>query len=76
MQLGGMEEGELIVVHNWVDLHGFRCCDNIAPNAKCQRVLVLTLRLVTLDMNTIMDYIASCWEVGMVNDQCARSPLR
>ena len=28
----------------WADLqsvHGFRCYDNIAPNAKCQRVLVL-----------------------------------
>ena len=22
-------------------MHGFRCYDNIAPNAKCQRVLVL-----------------------------------
>ena len=26
-------------------MHGFRCCDNIAPNAKCQRVLVLALCL-------------------------------
>jgi len=28
----------------WADLqsvHGFRCYDNIAPNANCQRVLVL-----------------------------------
>ena len=24
-------------------VHGFRCYDNIAPNAKCQRVLVLAL---------------------------------
>jgi len=46
-----------LVVQYWADLqsvHGFRCCDNIAPhvlavgahysvaaNAKCQRVLVL-----------------------------------
>ena len=31
-----------VVVHYWVDLqlvHGFRCYDNIAPNAKCQPVL-------------------------------------
>ena len=38
-----------LVVHYWVDLqsvHGIRCYDNIAPNAKCQRVLVLALGLV------------------------------
>jgi len=38
-----------LVVHYWADLqsvHGFRCYDNIAPNAKCQRILVLTLCLV------------------------------
>jgi len=32
-----------IVVHYWADLqsvHGFHCYDNIAPNAKCQQVLV------------------------------------
>ena len=32
-----------LVVQYWVDLqsvHGFRCYDNITPNAKCQRVLV------------------------------------
>jgi len=28
-------------------VHGFRCYDNIAPNGKCQRVLVLALCLVT-----------------------------
>jgi len=31
-------------VHYWADLqsvHGFRCYDDIAPNAKCQPVLVL-----------------------------------
>jgi len=26
-------------------VRGFRCYDNIAPNAKCQRVLVLALCL-------------------------------
>jgi len=38
-----------LVVHCWADLqsvHGFRCYDNIAPNAGCQRVLVLALCLV------------------------------
>jgi len=35
-----------VVVHYLEDLqsvHGFRCYDNIAPNAKCQRVLVLAV---------------------------------
>jgi len=39
----------LLAVHCWADLqsvHGFRCYDNIAPNANCQRVLVLALCLV------------------------------
>ena len=38
-----------LVVHYWADLqsvHGFRCYDNIAANAKCQRVLVVALCLV------------------------------
>jgi len=38
-----------LVVHCWADLqsvHGFRCYDSIAPNTKCQRVLVLALCLV------------------------------
>ena len=38
-----------LVVHYWADLqsvHGFRCYDNIAPNVKCQRVLVLAVCLV------------------------------
>jgi len=38
-----------LVVHYWADLqslHGFHCCDNMAPNAKCQRVLMLALCLV------------------------------
>ena len=36
-------------MHYWADLqsvHRFRCYDNIAQNAKCQRVLVLTVCLV------------------------------
>jgi len=38
-----------VVVHYWAELqsvHGFHCYDNIAPNAKCQWVFVLTLCLV------------------------------
>jgi len=38
-----------LVVHYWTDLqlvHGFRCHDNIAPNAKCQPLLVLALCFV------------------------------
>jgi len=38
-----------LVVHCWADLqsvHRFRCYDNIVPNAKCHRVLVLALCLV------------------------------
>jgi len=38
-------------VHYWLDLqsvHWFRCYDNIAPMAKCQRVFVLALCLVFL----------------------------
>ena len=39
-----------LVVHYWADLqsvHGFGCYDNIAQNAKCQRVLVLAQCLAT-----------------------------
>jgi len=45
----GNGRGCFLVVHYWADLqsvHGFRCYDNIAPNVKCQRVLVLALCLV------------------------------
>ena len=41
----GNGTGHPLVVYYSADLqsvHGFRCYDNIAPNAKCQRVLVLT----------------------------------
>ena len=45
----GNGRGYPLVVHYWADLqsvHGLRCYDNIAPNAKCPRVLVLALCLV------------------------------
>jgi len=44
-------KGRPLVVHYYAELqwlHGFRCYDNISPNAKCQRVLVLALCLVCL----------------------------
>jgi len=40
-----------VVVHCWArlqSLRGFRCYVNIAPNAKCQRVLVIALTLLVL----------------------------
>jgi len=46
----GNGRGCPVVMHYWADLqlvHWFRCNDSIAPNAKCQRVLVLALCLVT-----------------------------
>ena len=58
-----------LVVHYWADLqsvHGFRCYDNIAPNAKCQRVLVLVLCLVLL---------AVFLEVGVRIDQVDHSTV-
>ena len=45
----GNGRGFRLVVQYWADLqsvHGFCYYDNIAPNAKCQRVLVLALCLV------------------------------
>jgi len=43
----GAMVGCSLVVH-WADCNRFRCCDNTAPNAKCQRVLVLALCLVVV----------------------------
>jgi len=48
----GNGRGCLLVVHYWADLqsvHGFRCCNNIAPNAKCQRMLVDSLHAWFID---------------------------
>jgi len=45
-----------LVMHCWTDLqsvHGFRCYDNIALNAKCQRVLVLAVCLVLLVISSV-----------------------
>ena len=42
----GNGRGCPLVVQYWADfqlVHGFRCCDNIAPNVECQGVLVYSL---------------------------------
>jgi len=49
----GNGNGFPVVVLYWADLqsvHVFRCCDNIALNVKCQRLLVLALRLAVFAM--------------------------
>jgi len=49
MQVVGNRRGCPLVVHysaNLQSVHGFRCYDNIAPNVKCQQVLVFTPFLV------------------------------
>jgi len=56
----GNGRGCPLVVHYWADLqsvHGFHCYDNIAPNAKGQRVLVLALCLVPISPGTDTRYI-------------------
>jgi len=57
----GESYGVPLVVHYRVDLqsaHGFRCYDNIPPNAKCQRVLVLALCPVLCAANNF--YLVLC----------------
>ena len=52
----GNGRGCPLVVHYWADMqsvHGFRCYDNTAPNAKCQRLLVLALCLVIIIITDI-----------------------
>ena len=52
-------------MHYWVDsqsVHGFRCYDNIAPNAKCQRVVVLALYLVRSILLSA-GLPKSCWSI-------------
>ena len=47
----GNGSGCPLVLHCWTDLqsvHGLRRYDNIAPNAKCHRVLVLAMYLVDI----------------------------
>ena len=54
----GNGRGCPLVVHYWTDLqsvHGFRCYNNIAPNAKCWRVLVLALCLVSVSDQVLVN---------------------
>jgi len=50
-----------LVVHYWAvvqSVHAFSCYDNIAPNAKCQRVVVLALCLFVC-------FILSTWHAAL-----------
>ena len=51
-------------MHYWADLqsvHGFHGCDNILPNAKCQRVLLLALCLVNFLLEILIGVGAFLW---------------
>ena len=51
-------------VQYWADLqsvHGFRCYDSIAPNAKCQRVLILAPCLVCAISHPSSNSFLSDW---------------
>ena len=48
-----------------VSVHGFRWYDNIAPNAKCQQVLVLTLCLVF-----IFNIHKRCFDIATFQCHC------
>ena len=59
--------GVPLVVRCWADMqsvHGFRCYDNIAPNAKCQRVLVLALWFY---MQAYFMYYNKCFSVLLLS---------
>jgi len=82
----GNGRGCRLVVHHWANLqsvHGFRCCDNIAPcglaigahdsiaaNAKCQRVLVLVLCPVENKYRRFAPMLLICGIVNTV-DRCS-----
>jgi len=54
----GNGRGCPLVVHYWTDLqsvYGFRCYNNIAPNAKYWRVLVLALCLVSVSDQVLVN---------------------
>jgi len=72
----GMVGVHSIDVHYWADLqsvHGFRCYDNIAANAKCQRVLVLALCLVVF--STSMNSGVGEWESSLKKQGSAPTKL-
>jgi len=56
----GNGRGAPLVVHYCAGLqsmHGFCCYNNIAPNAKCHRLLVLALCLVSCIVRTDIKYV-------------------
>jgi len=55
--------GVPLVVHYWADLqvHGFHCYDDIALNAKCQRVLLLTQCLVIIRPHCSTTYVDAAY---------------
>ena len=61
-----------LVLHYWADLqsvHRFRCYDNVAPNAKCQQVLVLAVYLV------VKRVAAQCMNFNRSSFVCLRTAL-
>jgi len=57
-----------VVVHYRADLqsvYGFRCYDNIAPNAKCQRVFALAVCLVLLAPPMWISLYDAVFKVGV-----------
>jgi len=75
----GNGRGFPLAVHCWADLQlvpGFHCYDNIAPNAKCQQVLVLARCLVefadwfgdsTASHHCIFKHLVHCWFVAILS---------
>jgi len=62
----GIGRGCPLVVHYWADLrsvHGFHRYDNIAPNAKCQRVLVLAhyLAVIVIIHHSVTFLLPTCF---------------
>jgi len=72
----GNGSGCPLVVHYWADLqsvHGFRCYDNVAPNAKCQRVPVLDLCPVYFGLVNQSPVGRSSW-TGWLHDVTVNEP--
>jgi len=67
-----------LVVHCCADLHsvhGFRCYDNRALNAKCQRVLVLALCLVMIKKPFVLLDVGCATEDYFWRDFPSRGPV-
>ena len=79
MYLGGMI-GCPLVVHYWADLqsvHGFRCCDNIVPNAKCdvsEYLYSLCAWFARLYSTVLGSCVRKKWHKG-INARSFKSPV-